>query len=220
VKVSVRDTGIGIAREFQSRVFDLFTRVHPDEAIKTSGLGIGLALARRLVEQHRGRLELHSEGPGAGSEFIVSLPLAVTTRTDTATDAAHLTNPSANGRRVLVVDDNKDAAASLSMLLQIDGCNVAVAENGADALSAYDRFRPEVVLLDIGLPDIDGYEVARQLRTRTAGAGTLIIALTGWGQAQDKQRALQAGFDEHLTKPVEPEVLRMLMAIEQHPATG
>lgn len=116
-------------------------------------------------------------------------------------------------RSVLVVDDNKDAAESLAMLLQFDGCSVSTAADGAEALDAFDRMRPEIVLLDIGLPDIDGYEVARRIRSRQGLQKTVLIALTGWGQEQDKKRAAQAGFDEHLTKPVNLDLLRMLMNV-------
>jgi len=215
VRVSVRDTGIGIAPELHSRVFELFTRVHPDQAMKTSGLGIGLALARQLVERHGGRLELRSEGAGTGSEFIVTLSLSTRLDTDIRTLESSVSVPGlARVRSVLVVDDNRDAADSLAMLLHLDGCSVCTVRNGVEALDAFDRIRPEIVLLDIGLPDIDGYEVARRIRLREGSRRTLLIALTGWGQAQDKKRAAEAGFDEHLTKPVELDLLRMLMSVE------
>jgi DNA-binding response OmpR family regulator len=213
VRISVLDTGIGIAKELQPRVFDLFTRVHPEERIKTSGLGIGLALAKRLVEMHGGRLELHSKGPGMGSEFVVSLPLcSSTTRSAQAVDAVSGPSASQSTKRVLIVDDNKDAAESLAMILQMDGSIVQIAENGSQALKDFVQFAPDVVLLDIGLPDLDGYEVARRMRESARVDRVLLVALTGWGQAEDKRRAIEAGFDEHLTKPVDPEILRVLLA--------
>jgi PAS domain S-box-containing protein len=216
VRVSVHDTGIGIAKELQSRVFDLFTRVHPEERTKTSGLGIGLALAKQLVEGHGGHLELRSEGPGSGSEFIVSLPLCSSTaRTGHAVDAAYVSSAGQSTKRVLVVDDNKDAAESLAMLLQLDGYTLYIAESGNQALKDFADFRPEVVLLDIGLPDLSGYEVARRIRESAQGDRVLLIALTGWGQAEDKRRAIEAGFDEHLTKPIDPDILRALLAVER-----
>jgi PAS domain S-box-containing protein len=215
-RVSVHDTGIGIAKELQSRVFELFTRVHHEERIKTSGLGIGLALAKQLVERHGGHLDLHSEGAGMGSEFMVCLPLCSSAiRTTQTVAGASVSSASQSGKRVLVVDDNKDAAESLAMVLQIDGSTVWIAENGIQALKDFVQFEPNVVLLDIGLPDLDGYEVARRMRESVRGEAVLLIALTGWGQAEDKRRAMEAGFDEHLTKPVDPEFLRVLLAVER-----
>jgi PAS domain S-box-containing protein len=216
VKVSVRDTGIGIAQESQPRVFELFTRLHPSDRIKTSGLGIGLALAKQLVELHNGRIEVRSDGPGAGSEFIVYLPvLDAETAASTFTQSEPAAGAASAKRRVLIVDDNRDAASSLAMLLDLVGCDVSVAFGGAEALDAFDHFNPEIVLLDIGMPGMDGYEVARRLRADPRGKSILLVAVTGWGQAEDKRRAAEAGFDEHLTKPVDPSLLATLLNVEQ-----
>jgi PAS domain S-box-containing protein len=214
VNVSVRDNGIGIPKPMQSRVFDLFTRVHPEDRMKTSGLGIGLALAKQLVELHGGTLQVRSEGAGLGSEFIVSLPL----RSAQANRmAGNLDRESAapkstrSGQRVLIVDDNSDAAATLAMLLQMEGHLVTTAADGQRALAAFASSAPQVVLLDIGLPDLDGYEVARRMRASAAGQKVLLLAVTGWGQVEDKQRAVEAGFDDHLTKPVDSAFLSRLL---------
>jgi signal transduction histidine kinase/CheY-like chemotaxis protein len=206
IVVSVRDTGIGIAPEAKARVFELFTRVHPNDRIKTSGLGIGLSLARKLIELHMGDIEVRSEGAGMGSEFVVTLPVAVSApmpmndhgTTRLATDTR---------RRVMVVDDNRDAAESLGMLLEMENCTVSVAFDGLQALAAVDEFRPDIVLLDIGMPGMDGYELARRMRATARGTELVLVALTGWGQADDKRRAMDAGFNEHLTKPVDPDLL-------------
>ena len=214
VHVRIRDTGIGIPLELQSRVFELFTRVHPTDEIKITGLGIGLALAKQLVELHGGRIDVHSEGTGTGSEFVVTLPLFISDASTTTAPSAH--EPMKLGaRRVLVVDDNHDAAESLGMLLTLSGCEVEVTFSGAAAVEKVDGFRPQIVLLDIGMPGIDGYETARRLRAGRSGPEMLIVALTGWGQKEDKQRALDAGFDEHLTKPMDPAALEAVLQRRQ-----
>jgi PAS domain S-box-containing protein len=213
-RVRIRDNGMGIPIEMQSRIFDLFTRVHPTNEIKISGLGIGLALAKQLVELHAGRIEVHSKGAGTGSEFVVTLPLVGSLASAVPTPAVPSSMSLASGhRRVLVVDDNRDAAESLGMLLRLSGCHVEVAFDGFAALEIVEAFKPEVVLLDIGMPGLDGYETARRLRKSTRGKDMLIVALTGWGQKEDKQRALDAGFDEHLTKPMDPAVLERLLQL-------
>jgi PAS domain S-box-containing protein len=212
VEVIVADNGIGIPPEYQTRVFDLFTRVHPSDRIKSSGLGIGLALARQLVKLHEGQLDVRSPGPGKGSEFIVTLPLR---------DRAPAAEPEPDGekapssqraRRVLVVDDNRDAAESLAMILSIGGAEVAVALSGPQALQQIPYFRPTAVLMDIGMPGMDGYEVAQRIRAEPAHRDLLLVALTGWGQAEDKERAMSVGFDHHLTKPVDPAELETVLA--------
>ena len=211
VEISVRDNGIGVPVELQTRIFDLFTRVHPSDPIKSSGLGIGLALARQLVELHQGTLEVRSGGAGGGSEFTVTLPLAAPAVAATHDTQAGNARPTAR-TRVLVVDDNRDAAESLTMILQMSGHEAETAFSGAQALERVGVFKPDVVLTDIGMPGMDGYEVARRLRADPATRDLRIIALTGWGQAQDKERALAAGFNRHLTKPVDPEELDSLLA--------
>jgi PAS domain S-box-containing protein len=214
VMVSVRDTGIGISPDAQARVFELFTRVHPNDRIKTSGLGIGLALARKLVALHLGEIEVRSEGQGMGSEFIVTLPAlaAAPVAVSSAESAASQATPG-NSRRILVVDDNRDAAESLGMLLEMSGCTVSIAFDGPQALMAIESFKPDIALLDIGMPGMDGYELARRIRSTHMGRNLILVALTGWGQADDKKRATEAGFDQHLTKPVDPDLLERIVSI-------
>ncbi|MEO8017051.1 MAG: ATP-binding protein [Pseudomonadota bacterium] len=215
VVVTVRDTGIGIAAELQPRVFELFTRVHPNDHIKTSGLGIGLALAKKLVELHLGSIEVRSEGPGKGSEFVVTLPAVAASPTLRIVENAPAASGATARQRVLVVDDNRDAAESLAMLLELDQCVVAMAFDGQHALDALDSFGPDIALLDIGMPGMDGYELARRIRATRHGRNITLVALTGWGQADDKQRAADAGFDQHLTKPVDPDLLARIITLKR-----
>lgn len=212
--VRVRDTGEGLAPEMLTRIFGLFTQVtHPAER-QQGGLGIGLSLVEGLVRLHGGTVEAHSPGPGAGSEFVVRLPRRPPARTACDSgggDGAQAPPP--RGRtspRILVVDDNVDGAATLAELLRMMDCDVAVANDGTTAVMAVAEYRPEIVLLDIGLPDINGYEVARQVRALRGVSQPRLIALTGWGQEQDKRMASEAGFDEHWTKPVDPARLQQL----------
>ena len=214
VLVSVRDNGVGVAKEVQTRIFDLFTRVDPSESIKVSGLGIGLALAKQLVERHHGRIEVQSAGAGQGSEFIVALPLSAPHLLPSGQSNGGASDKSSpEVRRVLVVDDNRDAADSLAMLLQASGCEVSVAFNGVEALELLETARPEIVLLDIGMPDMDGYDVARRMRAAPSGQEIFLVALTGWGQVEDKRRAVAAGFNEHVTKPLDPTLLGPLLSM-------
>jgi CheY-like chemotaxis protein len=208
--VRVRDTGIGIAPELLPRVFELFMQAHAGIDRGPGGLGIGLTLVKRLVELHGGTVEAHSEGPGKGSEFTVRLPAAPAPAPAGPGDRA-APSPPRPPRRVLVVDDNRDAAHSLTMVLELDGHEVRVAHDGGAALELARDYRPEVVLLDIGLPGMDGYEVARRLRAEGPGGG-LLVAMTGYGQEEDRRRTREAGFDVHLVKPVEPQVIRDLLA--------
>jgi len=210
VCITVRDNGIGIAADELGRIFDMFVQsdVSPERA--TGGLGIGLTLARRLVQLHGGRIEAHSDGPGHGSEFIIHLPLAeghapMPTPTDTAPPAL-----AAAPRRILVVDDNVDGAQTLAALLQALGYNAAVAHDGRQAIEQAERFDPHLVLLDLGLPLMDGHAVCRHMRAQPWSQGMAIVALTGWGQEQDRQRTRSAGFDDHLVKPAELEALTAL----------
>ena len=168
------------------------------------GLGIGLALARSLVEMHGGQVAAYSGGPGRGSEFTVRLPLAKWSAAE-ADDAAVEAPPST--RRVLIVDDNRDVADSLAMLLETLGMDVRAAYDGPSALDIVAAFRPEIVFLDLGMPKMDGYETARRFRQLPDGRDALLVALTGWGQTEDRRRTRDAGFDEHLAKPVELGVL-------------
>jgi CheY-like chemotaxis protein len=169
------------------------------------GLGIGLFLVKGLAQMHDGSITAESGGPGKGSRFTVSLPVAAAPA-QSARSAPAGSKP-ASAKQVLVVDDNADAAETLSQLLELVGHVARTAKDGASALASFDACRPDVVLLDIGLPDLDGYEVARRIRSR-AGNTVKLVALTGWGQAEDKRRAADAGFDSHWTKPVDPAKLQ------------
>ena len=197
VQVVLSDSGVGIAADLLPRIFDLFTQASPD----LHGLGIGLFLVRGLVRMHDGQVTAHSEGDGRGSRFVVSLPRVAAVAA--SAPAADEGSPARNGRKVLVVDDNADAADTLAQLLDLLGHEAATAADGASALARFEEFQPEIVLLDIGLPDLDGYEVARRMRSR-AGEEVQLVALTGFGQSEDKRRAAEAGFDQHWTKPVDP----------------
>jgi PAS domain S-box-containing protein len=209
--VSVSDTGLGVPEDMRERIFELFTRSHSGGDVKIVGLGVGLALSRQLVELHGGRMSVESEGPGRGATFSVRLPLLASSVAPLPSERGSQANAEACDRRILVVDDNRDAAESLGMLLELWGCTVRVAFDGPQALGLLESFRPDVVLLDIGMPEMDGYEVARKMRTKPLGRSVLLIALTGWGQEEDKRRARAAGFDEHLRKPVDPAALNALI---------
>jgi CheY-like chemotaxis protein len=213
--VCVRDTGIGIAPDMLPKLFGLFVQVETTADRSQGGLGIGLTLVKRLVEMHGGSVAAHSAGLGRGSEFVVRLPLADPAEGRAANENGnHIGTgpaPPRGTRRVLVVDDHADAADSLAMLLRMEGHQVRVARNGPDALDAVRAEPPEVILLDLGMPGMDGYEVARRLRQRD-GRGLLIVALTGWGQEEDRRRTREAGFDHHLVKPADPAELRLLLA--------
>jgi two-component system, chemotaxis family, CheB/CheR fusion protein len=209
--LSVQDNGIGIACERLENIFDLFTQVDSSLARSAGGLGIGLTLVRRVLELHGGRIEARSAGLGHGSEFIVHLP------TVPANPAMQVIRPEerpADGDacRVLIVDDNDDVAHSMAMLARSWGHEVAVARNGATALEIAERFQPQRALVDIGLPVMDGYEVARRLRAAPAHPDLYLVAMTGYGQAADREKALAAGFDRHLVKPGDPEELREILA--------
>jgi len=212
--VSVRDTGIGIDAQHLPHVFEMFSQVAPALERSQGGLGIGLSLVRGLVELHGGSIEPRSAGVGKGSEFIVRLSLAGTLRRveDAKLEPSSLPTEPPTRRRVLVVDDNRDAAQSLAMLLREMGHETRTSSDGLEAVQAAATFQPDVMLLDIGLPNLDGYEVARRIRRQPWGKRILLAALTGWGQDEDKSGSKTAGFDRHLTKPVEPFALRELLA--------
>jgi PAS domain S-box-containing protein len=212
VVFSVRDTGIGLAPESLDSIFEMFTQVSSVEQRKEGGLGIGLALVRGLVELHGGTVEARSAGLGQGSEFVVRLP-APAARGFPAGVPGQVAAPSARGsrQRILVVDDNHDSADSLRMLLALHGHEIRTAYDGVHALAEVDEFRPGIVLLDIGLPRMDGYEVARAIRQRPWGERVVLVALTGWGLDDDRRRAREAGFDHHITKPAEVTDLENLL---------
>jgi len=210
IVIRVRDTGIGIPPELLPRVFDLFVQADRSLTRSQGGLGIGLMLVKRLVEMHGGRVQAASDGLGRGCEFTVILPIASPSETGGDVDQRDA-GVRAESRRVLVVEDNPDSAQSLAMLLQIWGHRVEVALDGHQALDAARSFRPEIVLLDIGIPGLDGYEVAERLRSEH-GSGLKLVALTGYGREDDRQRSRDAGFDRHMTKPLEPPCLRDMLA--------
>jgi PAS domain S-box-containing protein len=210
VIIAVRDDGPGISSDALPGLFEMFTRGDRNNARGEGGLGIGLALARRLAEMHGGTLTAHSEGSGKGSEFRIQLPLASAQAADKAGPAA--VESSIPQQRILVVDDNRDAAESMAMILTLLGANVCIANDGHEALTAFSTHTPSVVLLDISMPGMDGYEVARAIRTRFPSSDASIIALSGWGQEEDRRLAREAGFDHHLIKPAEIGALQALLA--------
>ncbi|HEY2292718.1 MAG TPA: ATP-binding protein [Thermoanaerobaculia bacterium] len=210
--IRVRDTGVGIPAGLLPKVFELFTQGERALDRAEGGLGIGLTLAQRLVKLHGGSIEALSEGPGQGSEFVVRLPLATVPAASLSASRRPAASRPAGSRRVLVVDDNQDAAESLETLLGLWGHQARSAQDGQAALLQVAAFEPEIVLLDIGLPGMDGYEVARQIRALPAGRNALIVAVTGYGRSSDRLQSQEAGFDHHLVKPVQPEVLQELIA--------
>jgi PAS domain S-box-containing protein len=210
VVIRVRDTGVGIAPTLLPRIFQLFVQADQSIARPQGGLGLGLTLVRQLVEMHEGTIEALSAGPNRGSEFVVRLP-AVAVSVESVPVTRREKSDSSRGLRVLVVDDNVDAAESLALYLRLHGHEVAAVHEGEAALAAAGRFQPEIVLCDIGLPDISGHEVARRLRTNLPQLGAFLVAITGYGQERDQQLSREAGFDRHLVKPVDPLALRELL---------
>ena len=207
----VRDTGIGIGATMLCEVFTMFVQANEPAHSTDGGLGIGLALVKGLVELHGGSIEARSEGPGRGSEFIVSLPRTGNILAPSVQEPAAADRGTSMPRRILIADDNRDGVESLSMLLQLSGHEVFVAYCGVDALESCERLRPDVAVLDIGMGDINGYEVAKRIRAQPWGATIRLIAMTGWGREDDKRAALEAGIDHHLTKPVDlPQLERLV----------
>jgi len=216
VCVSVRDNGIGIMPEMLPRLFEMFSQAKPALERSQGGLGIGLSLAKGLVEMHGGMVQAHSDGPGTGSEFVVRLPIGVALPVPRPPPGALEEAPAA-GRRIVIADDNRDAADSLAMMLTMMGHQVRTASDGQEAVEAVEAFRPDVVLLDIGMPRLNGYQAARRIRAQPWGKDIMLVALTGWGQEEDKRRAYQAGFTEHMVKPVEPAALATLLRTDVPP---
>ena len=206
--IRVRDNGMGIAADQLPRIFDLFMQVDVSIERSVSGLGIGLALVKSLVEMHGGTVEAHSAGVGHGSEFVVRLPITAEAPTPQPVDERTTTH----AHRILVVDDSRDAAESLAMLLELTGNETHTAHDGLEAVETAARVRPDLVLLDIGLPKINGYEAARRIREQPWGKSLVLVALTGWGQDEDRQKSREAGFDGHMVKPVDPAALTKLLA--------
>jgi signal transduction histidine kinase len=203
VVITVRDAGMGIPADLVPKIFDLFSQVHQKSESPHGGLGIGLALVRRLVEMHGGTVGASSRGPGQGTELVIRLPLiGVQSALVGAPGGRAKEPPTVSPRRILVVDDNSDAVEALGLQLTLAGHDVRTANDGVEALEVAESFAPQVVLLDLGMPRMDGYETAREIRRRWWGGSATLVALTGWGQQQDRQRTSEAGFDVHLVKPV------------------
>jgi PAS domain S-box-containing protein len=212
IVVRVRDAGIGIERDMLPRVFDMFSQATSAIDRSEGGLGIGLAIVKGIVELHGGRVEASSEGPGKGSEFTVDLPNSLAPSLSTTTQSGDDTGVTAgHGLSIVIADDNRDSAESMKMLLEIDGYVVRTAHDGASAFELIQATRPRVALLDIGMPKLNGYELAAKIRAEPWGGSITLVAFTGWGQSQDRQRALDAGFDHHLTKPVDHEAVLSIL---------
>jgi CheY-like chemotaxis protein len=211
VHIAIRDNGLGISPTLLPKVFDLFAQGERSLARSEGGLGLGLTLARRIVEMHHGTITARSEGPNQGSEFVVHLPPAgrVSAR---ETKGGSSTSTVTGVCRVLVVDDNDDSAQTMAMMLELGGIKAKIAHDGAAALRVADEFRPHVVLLDIGLPEMDGFEVARRMRQTPELSSAILVAMTGYGQEEDRRRTADAGFAHHLVKPVDPEALKRVIA--------
>lgn len=214
IVIVVRDSGIGISAEMLPHVFEMFTQAERPSGTK-GGLGIGLTLAKRLVKMHRGSIHVESKGLGKGSSFAVHLPIifeeeeAVETPISLPHEAASM--------RILIVDDNEDAVSTLNMMLHLAGHDTRTARDGIEAVDVANTYRPNVVLLDIGMPRMNGYEAAETIRKQSWGSKMALIAMTGWGQESDRQKSKDSGFDEHLVKPVDPQVLlKLLKKMEQN----
>ena len=217
LKIYVRDTGIGLERDALSRIFSMFEQSRPPSGQIASGLGIGLSLSRQFAEMHGGSVHASSAGLGKGSEFVVTLPVV--------SDAAPPAQASPDQQlgivdhrpKVLVVDDNRDAADSLQALFEMENCNVSTAYDGFEAVHAVEQAMPDMIVMDLGMPSMDGYEAARRIRCQQGSAGVLMIALTGWGQDDARQRTIEAGFDHHLIKPVNFDDIKRLASSRLHP---
>lgn len=213
--ISIKDHGIGIALEDQPKVFGLFSQIKEPRSPSNDGLGIGLYLVKHLIDLHGGQIEVQSDGIGKGSEFIIKLPLLIDEALPSDAEEAK-PSQGAKGLRILVVDDNLDAQATLAMYLELQDNQVQTASDGLKAITLAEAQRPQLIILDIGLPDMDGYEVCRQIRQQPWGKGIVIVALSGWGQKEDKEKAFASGFDEHFTKPLDLSALEGFL--ERHNA--
>jgi PAS domain S-box-containing protein len=209
--VRVADGGIGISAEFLPGIFEMFSQAVRSQAYTDGGLGIGLFLVRGLVERHGGRVEATSEGLGRGCEFMVRLPVAREITPESRRDGGPGSRPAVR-RRILVADDNRDSADSLATMLSLMGHDARAAYDGPDAIQEAATYRPDFIVLDVGMPTLDGYEAARRIRSEPWSNGVVLVALTGWGQEEDRARARNAGFDFHLTKPANPDALARLLA--------
>jgi CheY-like chemotaxis protein len=216
--IRVKDEGLGIPAELLPRLFEKFTQGPPRPGAAPAGMGLGLALVRGLVEMHGGTVRARSEGPGRGSEFIVELPASDAPPAPRPPAAAAPLARASDSRRILVVDDNRDSADSLAQLLRVLGHDVEAVHGGHEAVAAAERYRPQLVLMDLGMPELNGYEACRLIREKPWGHAMVLVAQTGWGQDQDRLRAQEAGFDSHLVKPVDAKSLSALLA--SLPASG
>jgi len=210
--VTVRDTGIGIPADKLPNIFDIFMQVDRSLERSQGGLGIGLTLVRQLVQMHGGSVEVHSDGPGHGSEFIVRLPVVIVAKPSGQAELDHKTSePPTTARRILVADDNLDSADSLSMMLEMLGHEVSSAHDGLEALETAKRSKPELIFMDLGMPRMSGYDAARLIRSAPECDGVVLVALTGWGQEEDRRRSFEAGFDHHIVKPIDFAVVEKLL---------
>lgn len=210
--VRVRDTGIGIPADKLPNIFDIFMQVDRSLERSQGGLGIGLTLVRQLVQMHGGSVEVHSDGPGHGSEFVVRLPVVIVAKPDGQSTSVNDTNERATeARRILVADDNRDSADSLAMLLEMLGHEVSLAHDGVEALETAKSSKPELVFMDLGMPRMNGYDAARLIRNAPECNGVVLVALTGWGQEEDRRRSYEAGFDYHIVKPIDFAVVEKLL---------
>jgi CheY-like chemotaxis protein len=218
VAVRIKDSGIGIDKGMLSRIFDMFTQVDQSLERTRGGLGLGLAIVRSLVQLHGGTVEAFSAGLNCGSEFIVRIPTIESNEPRKAelVPAISMEDPEATPtRRILIADDNPDSAESLAMLLKLDGHEVRTAFDGIDAIAIAQEFLPEIAMLDIGMPRLNGYDAAREFRKASWGRNIILIALTGWGQENDLKNATQAGFNHHLVKPADIADIRRLISIKK-----
>jgi signal transduction histidine kinase len=214
VVVSFRDTGEGIRRDLLEGIYELFSQGDRSLDRQHDGLGVGLTIVKRIVEMHRGTVEAHSDGVGSGSEFKVRFPIALERLASPLREEE--VEPCAPGQRILVADDNRDSLESLALLLRIHGNEVRTASDGECAVAEAEAFRPDVVVLDVGMPNLNGYDACRQIRAKDWSRKTLVIALTGWGQREDRERSEAAGFDQHFVKPVDPK--QLLRYLDRHSA--
>jgi CheY-like chemotaxis protein len=208
--IAVQDNGIGIPAEQLKNLFTMFTQIPSAIGRSEGGLGVGLALVKGLAELHGGAVEAQSAGAGKGSRFLITLPFEAGPQSESPVEEGPAVLPSGK-LRVLVADDNRDSADTLSMLLSMDGYEVRTVYGGRAAVSTAETFRPDVALLDIGMPEVDGHAAAKAIRQQRFGLDIYLVAITGWGQQEDKRRALEAGFAAHVTKPVDPNLLRDLL---------
>lgn len=211
VAVRIRDTGIGIPGDFMPHIFDPFIQCQRTIEQGRGGLGVGLTIVRRTVEMHGGTIEARSDGPGHGSEFIIRLPLSEGPPEPKVRKEPSAKKAGNSKKNILIVDDNPDQVSSLAMLLEDMGHKVHTAENGPDALETITKFKADIALIDIGLPGMDGYEIARRIREQPQFDETVLVAQTGWGQDEDRRRSKEAGFSYHLVKPIAPEELERII---------